>query len=362
MSASANGPRAGNAVTPMVSVIVRSMARPTLAAALASIAAQDYPAIGVVVVAACGPTHPPLDATVAGHPARLVASARALSRPEAANCGLDAAGGDWITFLDDDDVFLPGHVSALVAAQRNAGQAKLVYTLAAARMADGSTRTWGQPFALAQLYERNFIHLSMALFSRDLVALGCRFDDLFEIMQDWDFFLQCAQHTRFHFEPHRTFEWRADIGTSGAGAGVNQDDARFAEYRDRIYAKWAAQHDALADRITAAIDDATARARGGDLSAAEVACREVLTYSQNDPFALNVLAMLHRRRGDLAAARETQELAVAVRPQDPSLLYNLALLCRLQDEMPAARAHCEAALKIDPAYAPARRLLAELGN
>ncbi len=349
-------------MTPTVSVIVRSMARPTLATALASIAAQDYPAIDVVVVAACGPAHPPLDVVAAGHPARLVASARPLSRPEAANRGLDAAGGDWITFLDDDDVFLPGHVSALVAAHGNAGHAKLVYTLAVARMADGSTRTWGQPFALAQLYERNFIHLSTALFSRDLVALGCRFDDLFEIMQDWDFFLQCAQYTRFHFEPRRTFEWRADIGTSGAGAGVNQDDARFAEYRDRIYAKWAAQHDVLADRVTAALGVATTRATSGDRAGAEAACREVLTYSQNDPFALNVLAMLQRGVGDLAAARQTQELAVAVRPNDPSLVYNLALLCRLQGELPAARAHCEAALRIDPTYAPAQRLLAELGN
>lgn len=98
----------------------------------------------------------------------------------------------------------------------------LVYTLARVRLCDGYMQTLGQPFATLQLYERNFIHLSMSLFSRDLPALGCRFDESMHILQDWDFFLQCAQHTRFHFEPRETFEWRADAGTSGAGAGANQ--------------------------------------------------------------------------------------------------------------------------------------------
>lgn len=43
---------------PPVSVLVRSMGRPVLANALASIAAQTYAALEVVVVAACGDSHP----------------------------------------------------------------------------------------------------------------------------------------------------------------------------------------------------------------------------------------------------------------------------------------------------------------
>lgn len=338
------------------------MARPALASALASVGAQDYPRLEAVVVGACGPAHPAPPESVGGHPIRFVRSDVPLSRPAAANRGIDAAGGDWITFLDDDDILSPAHVSGLVDVARNAGEALLVYTLARVRLCDGYTQTLGQPFATLQLYERNFIHLSMSLFSRDLLALGCRFDESMHILQDWDFFLQCAQHTRFHFEPRETFEWHADAGTSGAGAGANHDDARFARYRDRIYAKWSAHHDALVDRVTAALRDASARARQGDVAGAEASCRNVLTYSQNDPFALNLLAMLQRSAGDYAAARRTQELACSVRPHDASLVYNLALVCRLQGDPAASRIHCRQALRFDPAFAPAQSLLAELGD
>ena len=311
---------------PLVSVVVRSMARPSLAEALASIAAQDYPRIEAIVVAACGPAHPAPPATAGAHPVRFVAGATARSRPQAANAGLEAAQGDWITFLDDDDLLLSSHVSGLMEAQRNAGECLVVHTLARARFEDGSVETVGHPFAPIELYERNFIHLSMALVSRELVARGCRFDESLEILQDWDFFIQCAQHTRFHFEPRQTFEWRADVGTSGAGGGANQDDARFAKFRDRIYAKWEAQYNALVERVSERLARAGELAKRGDLGAAEAACREVLATSQNDPFALNLLAMLQRSAGRLDDALATQRLACAVRPHDASLAYNLTLL------------------------------------
>ena len=144
------------------------------------------------------------------------------------------------------------------------------WPMGARRPGDGRSR-------LQQLYERNFIHLATALFSRELLALGCRFDETFEIMQDWDFFLQCAQHTAFHFEPRQTFEWRADSGSSGAAGGANHDPARFAAFRDRIYAKWASRRDALIDRVHAALERVVARARNGELDAAEAGCREILT-------------------------------------------------------------------------------------
>ena len=75
-------------VVPDVSVIVRSMARPTLGAALASLADQRGP-IEVLVVAAAGPTHPGLDDRCGTHALRLVRTESPLSRSAAANAGLD---------------------------------------------------------------------------------------------------------------------------------------------------------------------------------------------------------------------------------------------------------------------------------
>ena len=312
-------------MTPLVSIVVRSMARASLGEALASIAAQDHERVEAIVVAASGPAHPAPPAT-GPHRVRFVAGDAPRTRPQAANAGLDAAQGDWITFLDDDDVLLPSHVSGLIEAQRNAGDCRVIYSLAIARMTSGRTTTWGQPFAVHELYQRNFIHLSTALLSRDLLTMGCRFDESLEIMQDWDFFIQCAQHTRFHFEPRQTFEWRADVGTSGAGGGVNQNDARFAKFRDLIYAKWETQYDALVDDVAKRLTQAQSLAKAGDLGGAEAVCRDVLARSQNDPFALNLLAMVQRSAGRLDDAIATQRLACAVRPNDASLAHNLALL------------------------------------
>ena len=102
---------------PLVSVVVRSMDRPSLSAALDSIAAQDYPHIEIVLVNALGPTHRPLPHKVGELPLRSTpVEPGRLARATAANVGLDAARGTLLAFLDDDDVYLGGHISKLVAA------------------------------------------------------------------------------------------------------------------------------------------------------------------------------------------------------------------------------------------------------
>ena len=91
-SAAVSGPAtpvSGGILHPRVSVIVRSTARPTLERALESIGAQDYPDVEAVVVAASGPGHPAVPARVGRHPVVFVPSPLHLSRPDAANAGLD---------------------------------------------------------------------------------------------------------------------------------------------------------------------------------------------------------------------------------------------------------------------------------
>ncbi|MGH8714411.1 MAG: glycosyltransferase [Casimicrobiaceae bacterium] len=347
-------------MSPQVSIIVRSIARPTLNDALASIAIQDYPNIEVVTIGASGPSHPTPPDFAGPHPLRFVPGGLSLSRPAAANAGLDAARGEWITFLDDDDVFLAGHIGGMVAAQRDARDARVVHSLARVRFADGGTELFGHPFSPLQLYERSYIHLSSALVSRGLLALGCRFDETLDMHEDWDFFLQCAQHGGFHFVPLQTFEWRADLGTSGAGAGANQDDARFAMYRDRVYAKWRGQREALIDRVAPILHEAAARAGRGDFAGAQSRASDALAVSANDPWALNLIALIQRSTGRLAEADATQTLAVAVRPDDAALVYNLGLISRARGNLDRARSCAQRALHIAPGHAAASRLLSEL--
>jgi hypothetical protein len=344
---------------PLVSVVVRSTARPTLAAALDAIAAQDHDNLEIVLVAASGASHPVPAQRHGKVPVRFAASDEPLSRPRAANAGLDAARGDYVTFLDDDDSLSPDHVSGLVAAAReNAG---VVHAYSRAVFRDGRVEKIGRPVALMQLFERSFIHLSAALVARSLVAGGCRFDPQFEILEDWDWFLTLAQRTRFAFVPRDTFVWNADAGDSGAGGGANEDNARFMRFRDLVYAKWQGARDALVDRVQPKLAEAAGAAQRGDLARAEAVCNEVLGFSQNDPWALNLLAMIERATGRLAQARATQELAVAVRPGDPDLVYNLALLCREAKDIEAARRYAAHAVSLAPGVAKYRALAGALG-
>ena len=345
----------------LVSVIVRSTQRPSLAAALASIAAQDHPAVEVVVVGASGPAHPVLPDRCGPLPLRFVACARRMNRPAAANAGLDAATGGWITYLDDDDVLLPGHLSGLMAARSTAPEAGVIHCWARAMFADGNVRRVGQPFNLAQLYERNFMSLSTSVFARSLAERGCRFDEALDIFEDWDMFLQIAQFARFHFVPRETFLWNADAGGSGAGGGANHDGAAFARFRDLVYAKWAARHDALIDHVLPLLRSGADAHRLGDHATAEGHCRDALVVSPNDPWVLNLLASIERATGRGAEARRTQELAVAVRGNDPALVFNLALLCRAQGDIEMARRCCDRALALDANFVPAQKVRAELG-
>ncbi|MCC7325550.1 MAG: glycosyltransferase [Burkholderiales bacterium] len=336
-----------------ISVIVRSMGRSTLDRALASIAAQDHPDVEVLVVAACGPGHPPLPSTCGPHTLRLVATGERLTRPRAANAGLEAATGEWITFLDDDDEYLAGHLSGIVAATAEDPSAIAVNGRVLAQAADGSTRIVGHPFCLSRLYRRNFIQLSALLVHRRVVDDGARFDPAVTSLDDWDFALQVAQRGRFADYPQATFRWFTDIGTSGAGGAANHDAPAFTRDRDYIYAKWAPQAERLFDAASARVHEAVAAIGRGDWPAAAEHARGVLAISQNDPHALNLLAEDARRRGKPDEAIALQSLAVTMLPEESDLRCNLASLLLAAGDRASAATHFTRILGEQPEHARA---------
>jgi len=339
----------------MISIIVRSMARPSLSRTLDSIAAQDYEDLQLVLVAASGPGHPEPPTRCGRHRLSFVPAAHRLTRPQASNAGLDASDGSWIGFLDDDDDFLPGHVSGLMAERSTAPAAGVIHSLARYVLADGNVKQSGQPFSLMQLFERNIGALSAMVIRQD-AARRCRFDESFDILEDWDFVLQLARVTQFHFVPRASVECAAESGDSGAGLGTNQDETRFTDAMSRLFVKWASMRDALIDQVQALLQEASQLAQRGDFAGALARCDDALRVSPNDPWALNLMGMIHRAAGRLPDACAVQELAVAVRPQDADLVYNLALLCRDQGDLAAAARHCARALALSPDHPRARAL------
>ena len=224
---------------PLVSILVRSTNRTTLARALDSVAAQTWPHLEIVVVAASGQSHPPLDAVWRGRPVRFLPTVAPLSRPVAANTLLANARGKYLNFLDDDDELMPHHVDTLVNALEATPAMRLAYTIA--RVFDEQGRDvgrLGKPGHHLLMFHQNRFAIHAALFSRQLVEQGIRFDPSFDRLEDLDFFVACGARTEFLFVPSVSCTWHAFGGSSGMGYAANSNQSVQATTMARIRHKW----------------------------------------------------------------------------------------------------------------------------
>lgn len=279
-----------------VSIVVRTMGRPELSRALASLAAQTYPDIEIILVVA----NPQYDSQIHAHTPdiKIVSPGSALNRPSAGNAGLSAASGQWIGFLDEDDWLEPSHVSNLVDALEHAGGPLLAYSDMIAHEVDhtvvSSAGYWKRQYS-----DHPVVWIVSALFSRRLVdEFGCRFDAQFELLEDWDFFVQCAEFSDCLHVHAATAHYDAHSGTSGGGSGINRDNARLKPYLELMTKKWGSRYAQLIARADQALDQATAAIGSQDFVAAQQHLDAGLAVDPGNPHLLNRLALCRRHAGD----------------------------------------------------------------
>ena len=241
--------------TPSVSVVIRTKDRPTfLRRALASVAAQAYPRLEVVVVNDGGEDPAAVLAEFEGAlEIFLVNYSTSVGRSRAAQAGLEAATGELVNFLDDDDEFRPGHLATLVGAITGEG-VRVAYSdvECLTEEADGSggyrvvgRTVFGGDLDRSRLFFESTVPIMAVLMDRKLAIEVGGFDASLEYFEDWDLFLRLARRTWPHHCPAVTATYHVcpplQQGKLTAGNHRWPHLARlFEKHRDQITGKdWA---------------------------------------------------------------------------------------------------------------------------
>ncbi|WP_435750938.1 glycosyltransferase family 2 protein [Thauera sp. AutoDN2] len=224
----------------LVSILIRSTDRVELDEALRSVALQTWPAIEVLVIDALGAGHRALEPKCGRFPLRLESAGRHLARSAAANLGLERAHGEFLLLLDDDDWLEPEHIGRLVERLQAEPEAIAAYAgVDCVRVReDGRTetvRTYNEPYDPARLMVENTIPIHALLFRKRAVEAGCRFDEAFDLYEDWDFWLQIANLGTFSHVDAISARYRIH---GESGLGVAAEETRSIEALRQLLAKW----------------------------------------------------------------------------------------------------------------------------
>jgi len=197
---------------PLVSVIIPTYDRNEyLSAAVETVARQTYDPIELIVVDDCSPT--PVRETLADSDTSALATVRCLRHKTnrganaARNTGIEAASGEFLAFLDDDDEWDPEKVARQVSAFQNADDnVGVVYT--GTRYVD--TQTGDElvvtPTHSGQVTEdilegKKFGEFSVMMARSDVVETAGLPDERFPSWQDREWYLRLSVHCTFEGIP-----------------------------------------------------------------------------------------------------------------------------------------------------------------
>lgn len=197
---------------PLVSILIRTHRRPQwLREALQSVERQTWQNIEIIVVED-GPdlARRMIEVEFAHLAPRLKyhATDTAVGRARAGNLALSMASGDWLNFLDDDDLLYADHVENLLSVAL-AEQLPGVYGIAwevptevdseqplRYRETDWLLR-FQMPFNHATLWVENFMPIQTVLFHRRLYERHGGFDEDMEQLEDWNLWTRYTLEDRF---------------------------------------------------------------------------------------------------------------------------------------------------------------------
>jgi len=242
-----------NGPLPKVSILIRTVNRPAwLRQALASCANQTHENLEVIVIE---DGEPASREVVEGFRDRLgiayEATGNKVGRARAGNRALALATGEWLNFLDDDDVFFADHVEVLLGAAL-AAHARGAYGLAwqththvhdrdrAEYDETMHTTVHRQPFDRLSLWHHNFLPIQAVLFHRSLYERHGGFAEDMDQLEDWNLWTRYTLEDDFVLVDKTTSKYR--VPADGRVAADRQ------ALLDRAYQDARARQEAL--RVT----------------------------------------------------------------------------------------------------------------
>lgn len=177
-------------------MIVPTYNRPELLSrALGTIDEQDYPNVEAIVVNDGGEG---VIEVVRLHPrARLIEHGTNRGLSAARNTGIKNAHGDYIAYLDDDDLLYPNHVSTLMGALVDGGRA--AYTDAEVRFNPvQSPRLYmSNAYDPRELRRNNLFPVCCVMHDKCLLREVGMFDTELPTHEDWDLWIRMSKVTDF---------------------------------------------------------------------------------------------------------------------------------------------------------------------
>lgn len=184
----------------LVSVVIPTRnRRQRLARAIASVRAQTWPRLEIIVIddASTDDTAEYLRSLAAERPDLCVVRNDVPRGGGAArNQGIAAARGDYVAFLDDDDVWLPEKTQVQIAILESQPAAAVSCSFFVDHEAGGRTLTTLRPPADRQalLHTNRQGGASMCVARRELLLAVGGFDERLRSCQDWDLWLKLHAH------------------------------------------------------------------------------------------------------------------------------------------------------------------------
>lgn len=224
---------------PLVSVIVRTCNRPeVLRETLVSLRNQTYRNIEVVVVEDGEPTAENMIKTdFPDLNVNYYATKVNKGRSVAGNIGLEMANGEYINFLDDDDLFFADHIETLVNKIQKEEQLA-VYAFGFETPIEVKSiepykykvvhyiGRYKDDFSKVKLCHHNFMPIQCILFSKKLYETYGGFDESLDYLEDWDLWVRYMQMTDYICVPKTTSIYRVPAEDSKREVRQKQlDDA-----------------------------------------------------------------------------------------------------------------------------------------